>query len=61
MEWWVETPRGDIIDGRPVDIRGPAGVRRVMSKGKTREPVSAGLLTVTDVESRVSAVVEVGP
>lgn len=58
VEWWVETPQGEIVDGRQVDLSGPAGVRRVVSRGKTREPLQGGLLSITDVESRVCAVVE---
>lgn len=61
LEWWVETPMGEIVDGRKVDLRGPGGVRRVLSRGKTREVIPAGLLSITDVESRVSAVVEASP
>ncbi len=60
LEWWVETPQGELVDGRKVDIRGPAGVRRVVSRGKSREAFT-GLMSITDVESRVSAVVEAAP
>lgn len=58
LEWWVETPQGEIVDGRAVDISGPDGVRRVLSQGKTSEPFAGGLISITDVQSRVSAVVE---
>ena len=58
VEWWVETPQGEILDGRPVDIIDPRGARRVVSHGKTREEFSAGLMSITDVQSRVCAVVE---
>ena len=58
LEWWVETPQGEIVDGRMVDISGPEGVRRVLSHGKTSESFRGGLTSITDVESRVSAVVE---
>lgn len=62
VEWWVETPQGEMVDGRPVDISDPrGGVRRVVSRGKTREEFSAGLMSITDVESRVCAVVEANP
>jgi hypothetical protein len=54
----VETPQGQIVDGRQVELSGPSGVRRVVSHGKTREPLGNGLLSITDVESRVCAVVE---
>ena len=58
VEWWVETAQGEIVDGRQVEIRGPGGERRVVSRGKTREAFTAGLMSITDLESRVSAVVE---
>lgn len=58
LEWWVESPQGEVVDGREVDLSGPGGVRRVKSQGKTREAFTAGLMSITDVESRVCAVVE---
>lgn len=61
VEWWVETPQGEIVDGRSVELSGPDGVRRVVSRGKSREPLGRGLLSITDVESRVCAVVEGTP
>lgn len=61
VEWWVETPQGDVLDGRAVDVRDPAGVRRVVSRGRSREVRAAGLMSITDVESRVTAVIEVAP
>jgi hypothetical protein len=59
VEWWVEDPRGAVLDGRALDVRTADGVRRVASKGKTREHFAPGLVTITDVATRVSAVVEV--
>jgi hypothetical protein len=61
VEWWVETPQGEIVDGRSVELSGPDGVRRVVSRGKSLEPLGRGLLSITDVESRVCAVVEGAP
>lgn len=60
FEWWIETSEGNLVDGRAVEIRTSAGARRVTSTGKSREPYS-GLITITDVASRVSAVVEATP
>ncbi|MGV3619594.1 MAG: hypothetical protein ACO1OB_02185, partial [Archangium sp.] len=61
FEWWIETADGKVVDGRAVEIRTANGTRRVISTGKTREPYGTGLVTVTDVSSRVSAVVEATP
>ena len=58
VEWWVETPEGEIVDGRSVDIRDSGGVRRVISHGKSRHALDDRLISITDVESRVCAVVE---
>jgi hypothetical protein len=59
LEWWVENPLGEVLDGRSIDVRTGEGVRRATSQGKTRERVTRGVVTITDVTSRVSAVVEV--
>lgn len=61
FEWWLETADGVFADGRAVEIRSAKGSRRVVSAGRSREPYDSGLVTITDVTSRVSAVVEVGP
>jgi hypothetical protein len=58
VEWWVETQRGEVLDGRAVDLRDSTGVRRAVSNGRSREPFPSSLLSITDVESRVTAVVE---
>ncbi len=60
VEWWVETPQGEVVDGRSVDISDSGGVRRVISQGKSRQSLNGGLMSITDVESRVCAVVEGG-
>lgn len=57
FEWWLETSEGTIADDRAVEIRDGRGARRVVSHGKTHEPY-AGLTSITDVETRVTAVVE---
>lgn len=61
FEWWLETTDGKVVEGRAVEIRGDAGPRRVVSAGRQRESYGAGLVVVTDVQSRVSAVVERAP
>jgi hypothetical protein len=62
LTWWVEAPDGTVLDDRSVDLRTPAGVRRVRSHGRTQEPlVTTGLVSVTDVETRITAVVEAAP
>ena len=60
FEWWLETSDGAIADDRPVEIRDARGARRVVSHGKTHEAY-AGLTSITDVETRVTAVVEAAP
>jgi hypothetical protein len=60
VEWWVESPLGEIVDGRAVEISDQRGVRRVVSRGKSQETFHAGLMSITDIESRVCAVVEAG-
>lgn len=61
FEWWVETSSGEGLDGRAVELREGTEVRRVLSQGRTLERPPEGLLTITDVASRVCAVVEVVP
>lgn len=61
FEWWLETGDGVIVDGRAVEIRVGAGSRRAVSNGKSRESYGGGLVTITDVTSRVAAVVERAP
>ncbi len=60
FEWWLETSDGVIADGRAVEIRDEQGARRVVSRGKTREPYTA-LKSITDVETKVTAVIEATP
>ena len=59
--WWVESVDGQVLEGRDVDVRAPDGTRRRVSHGQTVERAAAGLFSITDVQSRVSAVVEVAP
>ncbi|PZR14008.1 MAG: hypothetical protein DI536_11875 [Archangium gephyra] len=60
FEWWLERSDGTVLAGRAVEIRTAAGSRRVTSGGRSREPYS-DLVTIIDVTSRVSAVVEATP
>ncbi len=61
FEWWLETGDGELVDGREVEIRAGSGSRRAVSQGKSREQYGAGLVSITDVASRVTAVVERAP
>jgi|APLak6261675434_1056106.scaffolds.fasta_scaffold02485_2 hypothetical protein len=61
LTWWVESSDGAVLEDREVELRGAGGTRRVKSHGQTREPLGAGLVSITDVQSRVTAVVEVAP
>ncbi|MFZ5442571.1 MAG: hypothetical protein ACOZQL_21350 [Myxococcota bacterium] len=58
FSWWVEAADGSVLDGRAVEVRTGERTQRRTSRGRTREE-SSGLVSVSDVESRVSAVVEV--
>jgi hypothetical protein len=60
LTWWLETPGGALVEGREVELAAAGGKTRATSNGKARVP-AIGLVTVTDVESGVSAVVEVAP
>lgn len=62
FEWWVEGRDGKPIDGRKVELRDAKGARQVVSRGQSREAgVAPGLVSVTDVESHVTAIIEVAP
>ncbi len=59
--WWLEAPSGELLDGREVEVRTSAGTRRAVSRARTAELVRDGVLVVTDVATRVSAVLEGAP
>jgi hypothetical protein len=59
--WWVESAEGQVLDGRRVELRDASGARAVTSKGRTAADDVRGLVSITDLESRVSAIVEVTP
>jgi hypothetical protein len=58
--WWVEAPDGTVLDGRQVQLRDGGGARVAVSKGRSKVDAQ-GLVSITDLESRVSAIVEVAP
>lgn len=61
LTWWIEGADGKILDGRKVELRDAQGPRAAVSKGRSKENAVRGLVSITDLESRVSAIVEVTP
>lgn len=57
--WWLEGADGAPVDGREVELRVGGTLRRASSRGRTRETAGPGLVSVSDVASRISAVAEV--
>lgn len=61
VTWWVESNAGEVLEGRRVELRDASGARQLVSKGRSNADVARGLVSVTDLDSRVSAVLEVVP
>ncbi|MFT3707884.1 MAG: hypothetical protein QM817_09535 [Archangium sp.] len=61
VTWWVEGADGKILDGRKIELRDASGPHALVSRGRTKSGEARGLVSITDLESRVSAIVEVGP
>ncbi|MEW5740419.1 MAG: hypothetical protein AB1938_15930 [Myxococcota bacterium] len=61
VRWWLESADGEVVDGREVlvTINGQAG--RALSGKPSHVAVRSGSVTVLDVATRVSALVEVAP
>jgi hypothetical protein len=57
--WWVESESGEMLDGRTVEVRSAQSANARTSRGESREPAVPGLMSITDVASGVTAVVEV--
>lgn len=58
FSWWIESVQGEVLDGRTIDVTDSTGRRRLVSHGRTQERSIQGLVSITDVQSGVSAVVE---
>jgi len=61
VTWWVESSTGVVLDGRRVELRDGSGARQLVSGGRSAAQVARGVVSVTDLDSRVSAVIEVTP
>lgn len=61
VTWWVESSTGAVLEGRRVELRDATGARQLVSRGRSSAQVARGLVSVTDLDSRVSAVIEVTP
>lgn len=58
--WWVESPSGEVLDGREVEVRAGSTAQRLVSRGRLPLEVRGELVTVTDLQTRVSALVPAG-
>jgi hypothetical protein len=61
VRWWLEAPDGRVLDGREVELRTSAGVTRERSAGVASLAVPDGRLTITDLATRATAVLEAAP
>jgi hypothetical protein len=61
VRWWLETDRGEPVAGREVTLTVNGQASRVTSGAPAHVDVSAGSVSVQDVTSRVTALLEVRP
>lgn len=61
VRWWLEAPDGAVLAGREVEVRTASGRRREWSAATASLVASDGRLSVTDLATRTTAVLEAAP